>query len=123
MWIEKVHPQEEGIRAAILLKPSDGGSSRLCGESVSFVLVISIGPAMCVHECMILKRWSDACFLKRHNRFNRIVQVQQWLVPFLSTMLKCGIKSVMKAGVEQVRAVADQLRNVSHLAEQLRNMV
>ena len=68
---------------------------------------------MCICKTAVLPDRLLPGLVERHLVGNWVIQVQEVLVTFLSSVLIRGVKSELETAVEQMRAVANQLRVVA----------
>ena len=115
MGIEEVHPQEEGAVLVVLLQPAHDVAAGPRWEGLVLAVHIAVGPAVDVHQVAILEVVARARLLPGHHLLDRIVHPQEGDIALLPANLVRGVEDPVEAGVEEVGAVADQLRDIAVL--------
>ena len=120
--IEEVDPQEERPGAVVALQPGGGGRGGAGAEGVGLG-ADRVRPHVQVDQRAAEGLRAAARLGARHRPADRVVHVQQGEVPFLAAVLEAAVEADLQARLEQVRRVADELREVALLGEQRGDVV
>ena len=120
--IEEVDPQKERSGAVVALQPGGGGSGGAGTEGVGLGADV-VHPYVQIDQRAAEGLRALACLGAWHRLGDRVVHVQQGEVPLLAAVLVAAVEADLEARLEQVRAIADELREVALLGEQRGDVV